>query len=212
MVGKCRFQTGLASALKEVIGCLLAMYKNVTTLDIRMKYALMLNAMPRISYRSVLAQLVLGAVLFFAIVGTASAGDSHANYYYPEPQTKEVYVSPLPILPTESKRSRVGFTVGLNQRQLSRSYAPQYHIFAKGAHAQKMIIVAAGNENYNTLYRLRALLASLTSTARTSPLFSQAPNPEELNFLDLATMAGFTQVTVSDGEAIAHRIKLISEN
>ena len=161
--------------------------------------------------RHIPAFLFIGLAALITTSDPARAGDSHAEYYYPTPQTREVYASPLPVLPNVNKRSRVGFTVGLNQRQLTRGYAPQYHIFAKGSDGQKMIITAAGPQHYNTLYRLRALLAGLTATARTSPLFSRAPNPEDLNFLDLATMAGFTQVTVSDGDKIAHRIKLLSE-
>ncbi|MEM9734348.1 MAG: hypothetical protein AAF903_12815 [Pseudomonadota bacterium] len=148
--------------------------------------------------------------LFFALAATtgARANDSHAGYYYPDPNTSEVYVSSVDPMPDASKRTRIGFTVGLNAQQLKRAYPPQYHIFAKGANAQKLIIVASGHTRYDTLYRLRALLAGLTAEARTSPLFRQAKNPENLNFLDLLRMTGFEQVTVSDGADIAHRITL----
>lgn len=143
-----------------------------------------------------------------ALSQSANAQDSHANYYYPPPQTKEVYVSLLSPMKTAVKRTRIGFTVGLNAKQLRRAYAPQYHVFAKGNEAQKLIIVASGPGRYNTLYRLRALLAALSADARVSPLFRDSPQPENLNFLDLARLAGFTQVTISDGDKIAHRINL----
>lgn len=142
----------------------------------------------------------------------ACAGDSHAGYYYPTPQTSEVYVSALNVLPTVNKRSRVGFMVGLNRQQIDRAYAPRYHIFAKGFHADKMIVVATGSGQYDTIYRLRALLAALTSQARTSPIFEQTRQPENLNFFDLARLAGFSQITVSDGDKFAHRINLVSAN
>lgn len=142
------------------------------------------------------------------MVSHAGANDSHAEYYYPEPQTREVYVSTIPELNDNSKRSRIGFTVGLNARQLQRAYPPQYHIFAKGSDAQKLIIVASGDGHYDTLFRMRALLAALTAEARTSPLFAKTNQPENLNFLDLARMSGFTQVTVSDGKNFAHKIVL----
>jgi hypothetical protein len=144
--------------------------------------------------------------------GAATAGDNHAGYYYPEPQSKEVYVSALGVMPTTSKRSRVGLMVGLNSQQLNRAYSPAYHIFAKGHHAEKMIVVATRNGQYDTIYRMRALLAALTSQARTSPLFAQSNQPENLNFFDLARMAGFTQLTISDGDKFSHQINLLSEN
>jgi len=138
----------------------------------------------------------------------ASASDSHAGYYYPEPNTREVYVSPLDPIPTADRRSRIGLTVGLNAQQLKRGYTPGYHIFAKGAEGEKLIIVATGPDKYDTLYRMRGLLAALTAQARTSPLFQNMQTPEDLNFLDLCRMAGFVQVTVSDGDKFAHRINL----
>ncbi|MEN0040122.1 MAG: hypothetical protein AAF764_02175 [Pseudomonadota bacterium] len=147
------------------------------------------------------------AVVLLASV-PAAASDSHAGYYYPDPNTREVYVSPLQPLPLADRRSRVGLTVGLNAQQLKLGYNPGYHIFAKGAEAEKLIIVATGPDHYNTLFRMRGLLAALTSQARNSPLFQNMQTPENLNFLDLCRLAGFTQVTVSDGDTFAHRIAL----
>lgn len=155
--------------------------------------------------------IVLMSALVMSTCG-AHAGDSHAGYYYPAPETSEVYVSALSVLPTVNKRSRVGFMVGLNRQQLNRAYAPQYHIFAKGFHADKMILVATGGSRYDTIFRLRALLAALTSQARTSPMFEQSKQPENLNFFDLARLAGFSQITISDGDKFAHRINLVSAN
>ncbi|MEL6735337.1 MAG: hypothetical protein AAFO98_05590, partial [Pseudomonadota bacterium] len=123
--------------------------------------------------------------------------DRHSGYYYPQPQSREVYDSPLAPMPTATKRTRIGFTVGLNAQQLKRAFPPGYHIFAKGAEGQKMIIVATASDRYNTLYRLRALLAALTAQARTSPLFREANQPENLNFLDLARLTGFLQSTIT---------------
>ncbi|EFL90571.1 hypothetical protein [Ahrensia sp. R2A130] len=148
------------------------------------------------------------ALLLVLTTHPASASDSHAGYYYPDPDTKEVYVSPLDPIPTADRRSRIGLTVGLNAQQLKRGYAPDYHIFAKGAEGEKLIIVASGPGRYDTLYRMRGLLAALTAQARTSPLFQNMQTPEDLNFLDLCRMAGFTQVTISDGDKFAHRINL----
>ena len=151
---------------------------------------------------------LLMALVTLCSVTAAVAADSHAGYYYPIPVTSEVYASPLSPMPNVNKRTRIGFTVGLNAQQLKRAYPPQYHIFAKGFSAQKLIIVASGDGRYNTLFRLRALLAGLTADARTSPLFQQTRTPENLNFLDLARLVGFTKVTISDGDKFAHRIDI----
>ena len=153
-----------------------------------------------------------GLAMMIISLTPARAADSHAGYYYPEPQSSETYVSALNVMPSMNKRSRVGFIIGLTKQQLDRAYAPPYHIFAKGYHAQKLIIVASSSGRYDTLYRLRALMASLTAQARTSPLFAESRQPENLNFLDLARLAGFTQVTISDGDKLAHRINLLSAN
>ncbi len=154
------------------------------------------------------SKLLIAALLVFFSLRAANSQDSHAGYYYPKPVTSEVYASPLRPLLHTSKRTRIGFTVGLNARQLKRAYPPQYHIFAKGFGGQKMIIIASGSGRYNTLYRMRALLAALTAGARTSPLFQKSRTPENLNFLDLARLAGFTKVTISDGDTFAHRIDI----
>ncbi len=158
--------------------------------------------------KNLFAATGLVALVALSSVSSASAGDSHAGYYYPEPQSSEVYASPLSPLPNANKRTRVGFTVGLDAQQRKRSHAPDYHVFAKGASAQKMIIVATTEGKYNTLFRLRALLAAMSAEARLSPLFQKSKQPQNLNFLDLARLTGFTKVTITDGDTIAHRIDI----
>jgi len=152
------------------------------------------------------AAVLVAVSVFFTSFTFAAA--RHAGYYYPELSSRENYWSFAQPLPNSSKRSRIGLTVGLNAQQRKRAYAPPYHIFAKGAEAQKMIIVSTDGEKYNTLFRLRALLASLSADARSSELFRKLQNPEDANFLDLARMAGFSLVTLTDGDKIAHQIEL----
>ncbi len=158
------------------------------------------------------------ALVLFALVQTTvqalakeewgTGTDRHAGYYYPKPQSEETYTSNLTPLPGSGKRTRIGFTVGLNAQQNKRGFRPGYHIFAKGADSQKIIIVATGDNEYNTLFRLRALMASLSAEARASPLFSKARSPESLNFLDLMKLIGVKRVTISDGATIAHQIDI----
>ncbi|MTI43283.1 hypothetical protein E1178_06630 [Roseibium hamelinense] len=138
----------------------------------------------------------------------AQANDLHAGYYYPQPETREVYISEVPMANDATESSRAAFVVGLAAQQLKQSHAPGYHLFAKGAELEKIIIVATGPERYDNLFRMRALLASLTSMARATPLFAQSAQPYELNFLDFCKLMGFEQVTVSNGDNFAHQITI----
>ncbi|MEE4012840.1 hypothetical protein V1T76_12295 [Roseibium sp. FZY0029] len=152
--------------------------------------------------------MVLTALWLAATTLPAAAFDAHAGYYYPEAQTQEVYVSALELAPDTGKRSRAAFVSGLASQNAKLGYPPGYHLFAKGTDLEKLIIVATGDERYDTLFRLRALLASLTSMARTTELFAQSKQPQELNFLDLCKLIGFTLVTVSNGKDVTHQIKV----
>lgn len=138
----------------------------------------------------------------------SSAFDSHAGYYYPAPQTSEPYISNVETALDANKRSRAAFVIGLAAQQSKQAYAPGYHLFAKGAELEKLIIVATGDGQYDTLYRMRALLASLTSMARGTELFARTDQPQELNFLDFCKLIGFKQVTVSNGKDVTHQIKV----
>ncbi|WFE90493.1 hypothetical protein K1718_03830 [Roseibium porphyridii] len=149
------------------------------------------------------------SVAFLAAASAAGhAFDGHAGYYYPEPQTREVYISEIKTAADASKRSRAAFVVGLATLQEKQSWHPGYHLFAKGGDLEKLIIVASGNGQYDTLFRLRALLASLTSKARSTELFARSDQPHELNFFDFCKLIGFSQVTVSNGKDVAHQVKI----
>jgi hypothetical protein len=153
----------------------------------------------------------LALALALAILGpsAASADDRHADYYYPTPQSTEVYVARASTLPEASRRSRIAFvTHVMNEMIRKNPYPPQYAIFAKGAEAEKMIIVGIAGESYNTLYRMRALLAMLTAVARTTPLFKEERVEDYFTYLDLCKMLGFKLLTVSDGKEFAHQIRI----
>lgn len=142
--------------------------------------------------------------LFMAIL--ANAEDRYVGYYYPQVQSEETYQAPLPVFAGVSRLSRVGFVTGLDQEQKQRPYPPTYHMFTKGGDAHKLIIIAAEEGRYNTLFRLRGLLASMTADARTSPLFTKIGSVEQLNFFDLLKVAGFKELVVTNGKDIAHRV------
>lgn len=133
-------------------------------------------------------------------------GDHHEGYYYPKPQTVEQYPSRVVTLGDSDEIRRQGFVIGMARQQLAAQYAPDYAIFTKGDHSQKLIIVGLRDGSLNTLYRARALFATLTLVARSTPFFQKNTQPEEATFFDLLKLLGFTQVTISDGRDFAHQI------
>lgn len=132
--------------------------------------------------------------------------DEHAGYYYPKPETLEHYVSSAPVLPDSDKVRRQAFVIGLTKQLLGGQYAPAYAIFAKGNQADKLIIVGLSDGQLDTVYRARALLATLTSVARATNFFQQTTHPEEATFFDLMKLLGFKRVTLTDGKVFAHQI------
>lgn len=132
--------------------------------------------------------------------------DRYAGYYYPQPKTTEHYTSPAPTLPDSNKLRRQAFIIGLTKQLLGGQYAPYYAILAKGSQSDKLIIVGLVDGQLDTLYRARALLATLTSVARSTSFFQQATHPEEANFFDLMKLLGYRQIILTDGKAFAHQI------
>ncbi|MGH7864853.1 MAG: molybdopterin-guanine dinucleotide biosynthesis protein A [Candidatus Binataceae bacterium] len=136
----------------------------------------------------------------------ADEGDLHEGYYYPKPQSVELYPARVHALPESDRIRRQSFVIGLTKQLVAGQYAPSYAIFAKGDASDKLIIVALMDGHLNTIYRARALLATFTSVARATAFFQQNTQPDEATFLDLLKLLGFRQVTISDGRAFAHQI------
>ena len=152
---------------------------------------------------SLLALFCLGLAL------PAAAGDDrYIGYYYPAPAEIETYCGRIPVLDGMDKRKRVGFVIGLKDGAASVPYEVPFSIFVKGGNAEKLIIVAKREGYLNSIYRVRALLAELTSNARTRPIFEDTGAPEELTFLDLLASLEFRSITVSDGAAFTHQIRM----
>ena len=136
----------------------------------------------------------------------ADEGDHHEGYYYPKPGSFEHYPARVYTLPDSDRVRRQAFVIGLTKQLVGAQYAPTYAVFAKGAGSDKLIIVALGEGQLNTIYRARALLATFTSVARSTSFFQQNTQPDESTFLDLLKLLGFKQVTISDGRAFAHQV------
>ena len=136
----------------------------------------------------------------------ADEGDHHEGYYYPSPGSFEHYPARVYTLPDSDRVRRQAFVIGLTKQLVGAQYAPSYAIFTKGEGSNKLIIVALGDGQLNTIYRARALLATFTSVARSTSFFQQNTQPDTSTFLDLLKLLGFKQVTISDGRDFAHQI------
>lgn len=138
---------------------------------------------------------------------TAQDKDRHVGYYYPAPTVTEDYDAQVTVLADSSRSRRSGFVTLLTQKMLGASYPPQFIMFAKGAEAEKLIIITMGDYAAN-LFQARAVLAQLTAQARSTPAFQQVAEGDRLTFLDLAKMLGFEQVTVSDGRSYSLQVAI----
>jgi hypothetical protein len=156
--------------------------------------------------RRALAGAIVAVLL--PLAAPAVGDDRHAGYYYPEPATHETYEARATTLPQANRARRIAFVTGLAQKIMNRAYSPPYTVFAKGDAADKMIIVALEDGPIDTLYRARAVLASLTAMARTLPIFAELGVAETYTFLDLCKLLGFRQVTISNGRDLAHQIAI----
>jgi len=148
-----------------------------------------------------LAMLIAGETV-------AQESDRHEGYYYPKISSRETYVSRARVLPDSDRGRRLGFVSGLTQQLADMPYAPAYAIFAKGGEADRLIVVAYGEGQLNTIYRARALFASLTWLSRLTPLFQELQVEEIFTFFDLCRLLGFRTLTVSDGAKFTHQITL----
>ncbi len=146
--------------------------------------------------------------LIFAVYGYSdvNAADRHVGYYYPVPTTIEKIGSEARRLSQADRRMRIGFVVGVVEQMVHRQYAPPESMFVKGDKADKLIVVANGPGRLDTLFRVRAFLATMTSIARGSPMFSDLQVEDVYTFIDLLKMLGFKQITLSDGDVFSHQI------
>lgn len=153
---------------------------------------------------------VFAGILALVVTTSAAAAidDRHAGYYYPEPQTVEVYTARAQTLIDSNRTRRIGFTVELTQQMLKNPYFPEFTVFAKGTEAEKLIIVAMQDGVIDTLFRARALLAMLTAVARATPLFRDFGVADSFTFFDLLKILGFEQLTISDGDTFAHQVEI----
>lgn len=140
------------------------------------------------------------------MTGVSAAADRHAGYYYPEPASSETYTARAKALVESNRLRRILFVTELTNQMMENPYPPPFAVFVKGGDSEKLIITSLYDNGYNTLYRMRGLLAILTARARATPIFQELQVQDVFTFLDLLKMLGFTQITVTDGDEFAHQI------
>lgn len=169
------------------------------------------------------AALVAGALVAVGAAGAADHSgpakvakqtthgtiDRHVGYYYPKPGQIETYRSRARTRQQADRRMRIGFVVAVVTGMGENPFPPTASFFSKGDDASKLIIVSNRPGRLNTIYRVRAFLATLTANARATPMFHDMRVEDSFTFLDLLKLLGFKQVTVSDGDSFAHQIKLL---
>lgn len=151
---------------------------------------------------------ILSAALALAWVSGVSAGDRHAGYYYPIPATSETYEARAATLPDASRKRRILFVTELTNQMLNNPYPPPVAIFAKGEEAEKLIITSLYADGYDTIYRMRGLLAMLSARARITPIFQEYEVEDLFTFFDLLKLMGFELLTVTDGDNFSHQISI----
>ncbi|MGB0672104.1 MAG: hypothetical protein ACPGNT_11465, partial [Rhodospirillales bacterium] len=155
--------------------------------------------------------VVLG-LNFGAPAGAQAAGlrdqDPYAGYYYPIPAQIEDVRSPAHPLPGVNRTRRIAFITHIVTDMMSKPFPPTVTLFAQGRDAEQLIIISNREGRLNTLYRVRALLALLTASARVSPIFRELNVEDRFTFIDLAKMLGFSRLTLSDGDRFAHQIRI----
>ena len=138
----------------------------------------------------------------------APGEERYVGYYYPKPTSTETYTSQMQTIGGVGRAERIQFVTVVSQGTLQSNYRVPYAVFAKGEKGDHLIIVGLQSGELNTIYRIRALLANMTTMSRGSPFFQEHTVAEDATFFDLLKLLGFHDVTVTDGEKITHQVTI----
>lgn len=134
--------------------------------------------------------------------------DRYIGYYYPKPTSTEVFESSMQTIAGAERPQRIQFVTVVSQGTIQSAYRVPYAVFAKGGKGDKMIIVGMQQGELNTIYRMRALLANMTTMSRLSPFFQERTVAEDATFFDLLKLLGFRELTITDGEKLTHQVTI----
>lgn len=138
----------------------------------------------------------------------AYAEDRRVGYYYPPITSEEVFDRTLASAPKAIGSVRTAFITEVTKNQLKSPSKPRISIFAKGSKKQHLIVVALDDEVFDTLFRARAVMAQLTSHARTTPFFKKNGIQFDATWYDLAKILGFEDIVLSDGKTWSHKVAI----
>jgi hypothetical protein len=130
----------------------------------------------------------------------AAGEDRYIGYYYPKPTATETFESSMQTIAGAERAQRIQFVTVVSQGTIQSAYRVPYAVFAKGEKADRLIIVGLQQGELNTIYRMRALLANMTTMSRLSPFFQERTVAEDATFFDLLKLLGFRELTITDGE------------
>ena len=130
----------------------------------------------------------------------APGEDRYIGYYYPKPTATETFESSMQTIAGAERAQRIQFVTVVSQGTIQSAYRVPYAVFAKGEKADKLIIVGLAPSEFGTIYRMRALLANMTTMSRLSPFFQERTVAEDATFFDLLKLLGFRELTITDGE------------
>jgi len=139
---------------------------------------------------------------------TPAVEDRYVGYYYPKPTSIETFESTLQTVGGVERAQRIQFITLVAQGTLQSTYRVPYAIFAKGEKADRLIIVGLQPGELSTIYRMRGVLANMTTMARLSPFFQERTVAEDATFFDLLKMLGFRELTITDGEKLTHQVTI----
>ena len=138
----------------------------------------------------------------------APGEDRYIGYYYPKPTATETFESSMQTIAGAERPQRIQFATVVSQGTIQSAYRVPYAVFAKGEKGDRMIIVGMQQGELNTIYRMRALLANMTTMSRLSPFFQERTVAEDATFFDLLKLLGFRELTITDGEKLTHQVTI----
>jgi len=151
---------------------------------------------------------LLTGIILSIIPLTAFAEDRREGYYYPPVTSEEVFDRTVARAPKAVGAVRTAFITEITKGQLRSPAKPRYVVFGKGGETQHLIVVALDDEIFSTLFRARAVMAQLTSHARTTPFFQKNGIQFAATWYDLAKILGFKDIVLTDGKTWSHKVYL----
>ncbi|MEP4194873.1 MAG: hypothetical protein ABJL99_04470 [Aliishimia sp.] len=148
-------------------------------------------------------------ILTLATAVAATAQEKYVGYYFPEITSMEAFDREIRRGPLASKAVRVEFVNTLTQAQLAAPEAPSYAVFAKGADAKHLMIVALNDQVFKTVFRARGAMAQLTANIRAGGFFRRQELQHVATFYDFLQLLQFDTLVLTDGEIWSHQVDFI---